>query len=404
MRIGVDVTDINLNMQKGGVYHYIINLFTHLREIDRENSYVFFFNYFLNRHRPMVEEAIQRLEADNVQIKLSRCPRILRKKLRIPINAFIGKVNIFHAPFDNLLPAYGCKKIVTIHDIRYFDIYPRLRNVLPELFEDPIFNANYKGWDNWMRGMKKRVRSAVQNADSIMTVSHHTRNSLINLLHVKPEKIHTVYLGYSPRFGRCCEKKRIQQITEKLGIDGRYLLYVGQMDPFKNILRMIDAFYRVKHDSMMVAYKLVLITPTPKYDWFHQLVCRKIKELSLEKDVISIYNTPDDDLPYVYGGAEALLLPSLYEGFGLPPLEAMACGTPTVVSDVCSLPEVVGDAALFVDPYSTASIAEGIHRIVSDRKLRDELIKRGLERTKEFSWKKTAVETLKIYNLAAREA
>jgi glycosyltransferase involved in cell wall biosynthesis len=349
----------------------------------------------------MIEEAIHLLEGNNMQAKLSRCPRILRKKLRIPINAFIGKIDIFHAPFDNLLPVYGCKKIVTIHDLRYFDIYPQLHKVLPELSEDTVFNAHYKDWDNWIQEMRKRVSSAVKNADSIITNSRHTRHSLINLFHINPEKVHTVYLGCSPRFRQCEEKVKIQQITEKLGIDERYFLYVGQMDPFKNILRLIDAFYRIKHESVVASYKLVFITPTPKDCWFHQIVSQKIKRLSLEKDIISIHNLPDIDLPYVYGGAEALLLPSLYEGFGLPPLEAMACGIPAVVSDVGALPEVVGDSALLVNPYSTTSIAEGIHRIVSDRKLQEELTQLGLERAKRFSWEKAARETIEVYKEAA---
>jgi glycosyltransferase involved in cell wall biosynthesis len=252
-----------------------------------------------------------------------------------------------------------------------------------------------------MHMMRKRVYSALQNADSFITVSRYTRTALIDLFHVNPEKVHTVYLGFSPRFRQCDKKAKIHLITEKLGIDGRYLLFVGQMDPFKNILRLLEAFYRLKHDLAGAAYKLVFITPTPKSHWFHQIVSRKIKRLSLEKDVIFVHNLPDIDLPYVYGGAEALLLPSLYEGFGLPPLEAMACGIPAVVSDVGALPEVVGESALIVNPYSTTSIAEGIHRVVSDRNLREELTKRGLQRAKRFSWEKTARETLHVYRAAA---
>jgi glycosyltransferase involved in cell wall biosynthesis len=350
----------------------------------------------------MIEEAIRLLQGNNIQAKLSRCPRTILKKLRVPINLFIGRVDIFHAPFDNLLTVYGCKKIVTIHDIRYFDIYPRLRRVLPELFENPLFNANYKAWDAWMHLMKKRVYAAIQGADSIITVSRHTRHSLINHFHVNPRKIHTVYNGYSSRFRQCGEKEKNQQMRVKFGIDEPYILYVGQMDPFKNILRLVDAFYKIKHDPPTAAYKLVLITPTPANYWFHQIVSQKTRKLSLEQDVIFIHDLADNMLPYAYGAAELLLLPSLYEGFGLPALEAMACGTPVVVSDVCSLPEVVGDSALFVNPYSTTSIAEAIQKIVLDRNLRDALIGRGLERIKRFSWKKAARQTLNVYNLTAR--
>ena len=397
MRIGIDVTDITADMQKGGIYHYIVNLFSNLRDIDTENQYILFFNYFLKVHRAKCDEVMRLLEGRNMQIKLSRFPRRLRIKLRIPVNMFIGNIDIFHGPFDNVLPVVGCKRITTIHDVRYFDIYPRLHEVLPELANYSIDSNYYNWWNSWMEGMKKRVYSAACKADHIITVSNYSRDSLIKLLHVNHEKVHTIYNGVSPLFAPVNDRKKIHRITEKYGIDRDYLLFVGHIDPFKNILRMIDAYHIIRNENGSSTPSLVIISPTQERDWFYRVVKQKISQMLLNHDIQIVNNITDEDLPYFYSGATALLLPSLYEGFGLPAIEAMACRTPVIASNTCSLPEVVGDAALLVDPYSINSIAAGIQRILSDDLLREDLGIRGLERSRQFSWEKTARETLKLY-------
>jgi glycosyltransferase involved in cell wall biosynthesis len=304
------------------------------------------------------------IEGSNMQVKLSRFPRTLKKKLRIPMNIFIGNVDIYHGPFESVQPAMGCKKIVTIHDLRYFDFYDRLHEVLPVINNYPQISESYDGWEQWMKGMRKRTFVAVQAADHIITVSRFTRDSLLKHLGVKHKSVHVVYNGVSPIFRPIHEK-------EKSCIKGG------------------------------TPYKLVVVTPTPKSYWFYYIILQRIKRLSVSGDIHFIHNPADEKLPFLYSGATAFLLPSLYEGFGLTPLEAMACGTPAIVSDVCSLPEVVGDAALLVNPYSTASIAGAIQRVVSDRKLREELTQLGLERAKRFSWEKAARETLNVYMAAA---
>ncbi|MFX0203053.1 MAG: glycosyltransferase family 4 protein [Candidatus Hodarchaeota archaeon] len=400
MRIGIDATDISAEMFKGGIYHYIVNLFSTLREIDKENQYILFFNYFLKRHSTACRDAMQLLEGKNMQVRLSRFPRTLRKNLRIPANIFIGNIDIFHGPFDNVLPVAGCKKITTIHDLRYFDIYPRLHKVLPELADYNVDSHSYKGWDRWMKAMGKRVYSAVQRADHVITVSEHTCDSLMNLLNVKRKKIHIIHNGVSRLFMPVKDRQKIRRITEKYCIDHNYLIFVGHMDPFKNILRMIDAYHMIRNDHGVSTPRLVIITPMPKSFWFYTIVHHKIEELNLIDDIHIIRDVSDEEMPYFYNGATALLLPSLYEGFGLPALEAMACGTPVIASKVCSIPEVVGDSALLVDPHSTSSIAEAISRILSDDNLRKNLAMRGLRRSKLFSWEKTARQTLKVYEHA----
>jgi glycosyltransferase involved in cell wall biosynthesis len=345
---------------------------------------------------------MQTIEGSNMQVKLSRFPRTLKKKLRIPMNIFIGNIDIYHGPFDSVQPAMGCRKIVTIHDLRYFDFYDRLHDVLPIIKNYPQISESYDGWEQWMKGMRKRTFMAVQAADHIITVSRFTRDSLLKHLGVKHKSVHVVYNGISPIFRPIHEKEKKLRIKREYGIEGNYFLYVGHLDPLKNILKMIDAYLSVKSCIKGgTPYKLVVVTPTPKSYWFYYIILQRIKRLSVSGDIHFIHNPADEKLPFLYSGATAFLLPSLYEGFGLTPLEAMACGTPAIVSDVCSLPEVVGDAALLVNPYSTDSIAGAIQRVVSDRKLREELTQLGLERAKRFSWEKTARETLNVYRAAA---
>ena len=397
LRIGIDVTDITVDLHKGGIYHYIINLCSHLRDIDTENQYILFFNYLLKVHSENCEEVMQLLEGRNMKAIRSRFPRRLRKRLLLPANLFIGNVDILHGPFDNVLPAIGCKRITTIHDIRYFDIYPRLQEVVPELSHYSLDSNGFEGWNRWMKGMRKRVSTAVKKADRIITISDYSGDALADILHVRREKIYRVYNGVSPLFAPIQNREKVVKTVGKYGIERDYLMFIGHIDPFKNILRMIDAYHRLINDTASGASCLVIISPTRASDWFYKIVLQKIKELSLTNDIHIVDNVPDEDIPCFYNGATALLIPSLYEGFGLPAIEAMACGTPVVASDVCSLPEVAGDAVVYVNPYSVESISEGIHKILSDEGLRNELSVRGMERARLFSWEKTARETLEIY-------
>lgn len=402
LRIGIDVTDITVDLHKGGIYHYIINLFSHLRDIDAENEYILFFNYLLKVHSENCEEVMQLLEGRNMKAVRSRFPRRLRKRLRLPANLFIGNVDILHGPFDNVLPAIGCKRITTIHDIRYFDIYPRLQEVVPELSHYSVDAGGFDGWTTWMNGMRKRVYAAVTKADRIITISDYSRDALADILHVRREKIYRVYNGVSPLFAPIQDREAVVKTVGKYGIERDYLMFIGHIDPFKNILRMIDAYRILRNDTGSGAPCLVIISPTRDSDWFYQIVLQKIRERSLTNDIHIVDNVPDEDVPCFYNGAKALLIPSLYEGFGLPAIEAMACGTPVVAAESCSLPEVVGDAAVLVDPYSVDSIAEGIHKVLSDTDLRNVLTGRGTERARLFSWEKAARETLEIYEQVCR--
>jgi glycosyltransferase involved in cell wall biosynthesis len=231
----------------------------------------------------------------------------------------------------------------------------------------------------------------------VITVSEFTKNVLIKILGVQPHRVHVVHNGVQPSFRPVTDEDSVRQLLRRYDIHGPYFLYVGQLDPFKNILRLLEAFHILKNSVQGFQHHLVCVTPSSKSHWFFPLILRKMEELALDKEIRFLRNIPDEELPLFYNGASALLIPSLYEGFGMPALEAMACGTPVVASRACSLPEVVDDAAVLVDPFLPASIADGMEKILKDRQLRESLMERGLRRAARFSWEKTAADTVNVY-------
>jgi glycosyltransferase involved in cell wall biosynthesis len=176
---------------------------------------------------------------------------------------------------------------------------------------------------------------------------------------------------------------------------GKYILYVGLIRPHKNILRFIDAFNKLKKDKK-IEHKLILIGKGK--DGYINEIMKKIVQYSLEKEICIFEYVDMEGLINFYCGADLFVFPSLYEGFGLPPLEAMACGCPVVSSNTSSLPEVIGDAGIMFDPYSVDGLAKAMFKVIVDDGIRKDIVKKGFERVKLFSWKKMAEETIKIYN------
>jgi glycosyltransferase involved in cell wall biosynthesis len=239
----------------------------------------------------------------------------------------------------------------------------------------------------------KEVSHAARRANKIIAISQSTKKDLINLLGAKPEKISVVYPGYDDDvFKLSLDSHRIQTALRKYGIVSSYIIYVGILEPKKNILRLVEAFASLKREGKIV-HKLVI---AGKRAWGDETVFQAVRRNGLEGEVIFTGYVPQEELPLLMSGADVFVFPSLHEGFGIPPLEAMACGAPVITSNASSLPEVVGDAGILVDPYNVDEIAEAIYKVVSDVKLREQMRRKGLERAKLFSWKKAAQQTLQI--------
>jgi glycosyltransferase involved in cell wall biosynthesis len=277
------------------------------------------------------------------------------------------------APF--LGPAYGAKRVVTIHDAFAY-VCPGLHNRLD----------NWRYW--WM------VPAAARRADAVLTVSRHARSDLQRFLGLDASRIAVVYGGVAPRFRPVPDGPARRATLERYGIRGRYVLYVGGINGRKNVAGLLEAFAQLTQAADGASPQLVICG---KRQWATAEIEAALSRLRLGERVVFTGYVDEHDLPALYSAAELFVFPTLYEGFGLPPLEAMACGTPVVTSAVTSVPEVVGDAALLVEPTDTAAVASAMRSVLDDAALAAQLQSKGLVRARQFTWERVAQQVLAVY-------
>lgn len=305
----------------------------------------------------------------------------------LPVRLAVQNIDIFHSPKNMGLPLYapkGCRLIVTVHDL--------IPLVFPETYlASPAKRRLYLG----------RNRVVAQKADRIITDSEASKADIVKRLGVSEEKVRIVYLAAGRGFRPAQNLDSIAKVRKKYSIPGKYILGIGGSEPRKNVGTLIRAFQlfmgeagdlpglaqRGASDSNGIF--LVIIG-----DKWHS---SELDKATLPPNVVVTGFVPEEDMVALYQGAEVFVYPSLYEGFGLPVLEAMACGTPVITSNVSSLPEVAGEAAIMTNPCDIGEIAGAIGRVVSNDSLLTELSRKGLRRAAGFSWEKTARETLSVY-------
>ena len=319
-------------------------------------------------------ENIQIVECNTEIYSLQEQFQLLRK---IP-----KRCNLFWSPHYNvpLLPVRAQKRLVTIHDVFHLVYFNEL-NLKQKIYAKLMMNA------------------AVKLSDRIVTVSEFSKSELIKYTKVDKDKIEVVYNGVNKnRFREYEDKSRLQEVKRRLNLPERFILYVGNVKPHKNLKRLLEAFEKLIESALKDCY-LVVVGKKEGFIIGDEIVFKRIEsDIKLkEKVIFTGYVGDEEDLSVIYNLASLFIFPSLYEGFGLPPLEALSCGCPTVVSNIASLPEVCCDAAYYVDPYSIESIAEGMYKALTDETLRQSLIQKGLERAKLFSWERSAKEHIKIF-------
>jgi glycosyltransferase involved in cell wall biosynthesis len=249
-----------------------------------------------------------------------------------------------------------------------------------------------KGW--WRRWAYRWViKKACQNAQHIIAISEATKQDIVNMLQIDPDKIAVVYLAVADRYKPTSDSSQVAEIKRKFNISKPYFLYVGQWRQHKNVARLIRAFHLLRR-RYNLDYQLVL---AGKVDRQCPEVLATINQLNLQAEVILTGYVPDADLPLLYNGADAFVFPSLYEGFGLPPLEAMACGAPVVASRVSCMPEILGEAAHYFDPLSVEDMAKAMVEIAKNYTLRQTLRTLGFKQVKKYSFSQMAQQTLAIY-------
>lgn len=263
------------------------------------------------------------------------------------------------------------KKVITIHDLSSL--------VFPKMHIKGMLSDRFLG------------KRTMKNADKIITVSKSTKDDLIKYFKAPEEKIKPIYLGVDEKF-RVLDKDRVRNFKMRYNLDFPFILYFGVLRSRKNIPTLIKAYNLLKKDG--INHKLVIAGGKNQE---YKKILNIVKDLNLERDVIFTGHMPDEVLPELYNAADLFVFPSLYEGFGLPPLEAMTCGTPVITSNTSSLPEVVGDAGLIFDPHDVHGLKDTINTVLNNSDLRTELVKKGLNRSKQFTWKKCAEETMNVY-------
>lgn len=368
MRIGIDAHAIG--SQQSGNETYYEQLLKHLATIPTNGA-----RYVIYYTNPGGAARIPASEKFCLK-RLWPATPLWRVPIGFPLEFRREKLDVFHA--QHIIPPFcNCKSVTTIPDIAH-EHYPE------------FFTATYR---LCFRGL---IRRSAQRADHIITVSDYSKNDISTTYHIDPDRITVTYEGAGSDFFPRDKLECQQQVTRNYGIKAPFLLYVGRIQERKNLRRLLSAYARLNRES--VDQKLVLVG---KKDWMSESMEAHLKALDLKGRVVFTGYVPSVDLPVFYNAAEAFVYPSVFEGFGLPVIEAMACGLPVLTSYGSSLEEVSGDAALLVDPLSEESIAQGLRKLLGDHSLRLRLGRAGLARSAKFSFKNTADQTRGVYERLA---
>ncbi|UCC62303.1 MAG: glycosyltransferase family 4 protein, partial [Anaerolineae bacterium] len=292
------------------------------------------------------------------------------------VDRALAGVDVFHCSDVILHKPEGVPAVTTVHDLSTL--------LFPELH-----------LQNTVEMHERKLRFVREQADCVIAVSEHTRQEVIEYLGVPPERVQVIYEAAAEHFHPIQDVYTIAATTHRYGLEpGSYVLTVGTLEPRKNHTRLVGAFHLLRQQRATQGLKLVLVG---RKGWLCDDLFQRIQALGLTDDVIITGAIPDHDLPALMNGALVFIYPSLYEGFGLPLLEAMACGTPVIASNRSSMPEVVGDAGLLVDPEDESALAEALMAILRDKTRRQEMSCRGIEQATRFSWKKAAKQTIRVY-------
>lgn len=356
-----------------GIENYVINLVDNLGAIDTEDKYVL----FQCNYKPKADIHVR----ENVQPFMSRFPtrplllRLFWEHIVLFFEIQKKHVEVFHGP-SMVLPLFkprSCKYVVTILDISNTK-YPEAYTFFTRLY------------------LRVFVYLAQKKADKIIVISESTKKDLVEYYNINPQKITVTYLAASSDFKPITERKRLEEVKAKYSLPDKFILFIGLLNPRKNIRRLILAFQKIM--DKIPDYRLVIVG---KKGWLFDDIFKEVNDQRLEKRVIFVGYVQQEDLPVFYTLASVFAFPSLYEGFGIPILEAMSCGCPVLTSNVSSMPEVAGNAGLLVNPTSVEEIAAGILKLLSDDGLRKDCVQKGFVQARRFSWERCARETLELY-------
>ena len=363
MRIAFDGT--TLRPGRTGVGYYSEHLLHHLAQ--NEDEVVVISNRAVETTRPLPAQ---------VRIATSswRVPSMVWMQVCAPRMLHRLAPDVVHFTNGMMPVASPVPTVVTIHDMS-LAMFPRYHPPRRVLLNRPL------------------VDLASSRADAIITVSQSAKLDIVRLFALSPERVHVIHEAPAPAFRPINETARLARVRQRYGLAERFVLYVGTIEPRKNLRSLIDAYSR-RRDSGDLPHQLVCVGP---YGWLSGDIGGRIERLSRQGAIRFTGYVPFEDLPVLYSLAELFVFPSFYEGFGLPVVEAMACGTPVITGRVPALAEVGGGAVAHVESLDDQSLGDAIVSLSRDRERREELRKLGLERARAFSWEQAARETAKVY-------
>jgi len=357
MNIAID-TQTTLG-QKSGFGFYVKNLVENLSKVGLKNEYL--------------------LISPRSKKDLSTPERWWWDQVGFPRQARKERVDLIHQPCFSAPVFYKGKIVVTCHDL--------ISVFFPQNL--PLFSRLF--YSRWMP-------YSYRAADIIIASSEHTKKDIISLLKIPEEKITVIHLAASKDFRPIRQSKKIKKVQRRYKTSPDYILHVSTIEPRKNLPFLVRAFALARREG--IDSNLVI---TGKKGWYYDDLFRLVTDLHLEKKVIFTGYVADDDMPALYSGAKAFVFPSLYEGFGLPPLEAMACGTPVVSSTTSSMPEVIDQAGILISPHDEMLWAKSIVKVLKDKGLAKTMSGWGPRQAKKFSWEETARKTIEVYGKVLRE-
>ncbi len=375
MKIGIDYT--SAATQGAGIGRYTRELMRALLARPSANRYSFF---YASRNR------IDQSAISNQQSAIHRLPfhdkwlmrGWQRLRLPVPVELIVGQVDLFHSPDFTLPPTLpGVPTLLTVHDLSFI--------------RDPD-----SAWPSLRAFLNKAVPRSVRRATHVLADSQATRDDLIELFNTPAEKISVLYSGVEARFAPVRDESEVERVCTKYQLPRPFILSVGTLQPRKNYGRLIEAFASLASE---MPHHLII---TGGKGWLYETIFEQVRRSGLEGRVHFPGFVDDADLPALYSAADFFAYVSLYEGFGLPLLEAMACGTPVIGSNTSSLPEVMGEVGLQVDPRSVTEIARAMRQMIDQPELRGRSIELGLARAKTFTWDRAAQELLALYDRVAR--
>jgi len=371
----IAINTLPLYKTKVGMGRYIVELVNNVPDLDKLNNYLFYVSKENKKFFDLNKKNVEVIEIPS--ILTPPFVKILWEHFILPISLRKNKVDLYHAPgfvlplFD-VLSSKKMKKIITVADMTFFS-HSRLHVGLKNKYFRILMPASIK------------------KADRIITISENTKKDVLAHIRIGEKKVVSIHLAVDDIFTPKKESETIA-VRNKYNITSPYILFVGMLEPRKNLEGLLKAFASIKDK---VKHKLVIVG---KVGWKYDHIFNLINELNLKKNVIFTGYVPDHDLPALYSNATCFVYPSFYEGFGIPVLEAMACGCPVITSDNSSLKEIAGNAAILVNPHDIDEIKDAILELIANKDKRNMFKHKGLKQIKMFSWKKMAKKTISLYH------